>query len=78
MPSVLLGLIEVRDTHAQRERGETGKYAPWLSWLQRPTVMLRHRKVVSSSLTGAVIFATVSLVVIERRFFFIRSTSSHN
>ena len=33
--------------------------APWLSWLQRPTVILRvewYRKVVSSSLTGAVLF----------------------
>jgi hypothetical protein len=35
-------------------------YAPWLSWLQRPTVIPSgdvHRKVVSSSLTGAVHFS---------------------
>ena len=32
-------------------------HAPWLSWLQRPTVTCsRNRKVVSSSLTGAAAF----------------------
>ena len=35
-------------------------HAPWLSWLQRPTVIplgIVHRKVVSSILTGAVHFS---------------------
>ena len=45
-------------------------HAPWLSWLQRPTVIpreRRYRKVVSSSLTGADLFCTsqVAFVVIR-------------
>jgi hypothetical protein len=37
--------------------------APWLSWLQRPTV---NRKVVSSSLTGADLFAATWAVYASR------------
>ena len=41
--------------------------APWLSWLQRPTV---NRKVVSSSLTGADFFLVYLTTIIQILFRF--------
>jgi hypothetical protein len=45
---------------AKLDEAVSTRHAPWLSWLQRPTVIHWHRKVVSSSLTGAVLFPTFS------------------
>ena len=42
-------------------------HAPWLSWLERVTVMMGHHKVESSSLSGADIFWSVFIYTLIPR-----------
>ena len=55
-------LAHQRFTAGEDYRENSSHSAPWLSWLERVTVTLRHHKVESSSLSGAVFFYSLPKV----------------